>query len=175
MQPKANPGEVPPEQVVGVLTISSIDEPLLEMALCKLGLCGLLLSTNNSPAAIAHLCKTTGAKHLIYGPKFQETAKEAQQSLKEEGYALELVPEKKFPLWGPGGIADAEVKPYPALLTPEQEKRRAGVILHSSGSTGFPKPVPLPHLSVIGTASCSKPMNKFSALPLFHAFGHFCL
>jgi len=128
------PGELPPQQVIAVLTSSSFDESLLEMALAKLALAPLLLSVNNSVAAIAHLCQKTSATHLIYGPKFAEAARESQALLKEQNCPIELVPDQRFPLWGKDGARACTVQPFQAVLTPEQESMRTGVILHSSGS-----------------------------------------
>lgn len=132
--PETISGSLPPTRIVAVLTSSAIDESFLEIALAKLGLTALLLSVNNSVAAVAHLAKITGAAHLIYGTKFVQEAKEAQAILYDQGYKLDLVEDKRFPLWGPGGVEDVQVDPYPALLTPELEKDRPAVILHSSGS-----------------------------------------
>lgn len=81
---------MPPERVVAVLTSTAIDESLLEIALAKLGLTGLLLSVNNSVAAVAHLCKQTSSNHLIFGTKFADAAAEVRQALSKEGYELEV-------------------------------------------------------------------------------------
>lgn len=145
------------------------------MALAKLGLTSLLLSVNNSVAAVAHLCKLTKSSHLVYGPKYANTAAEAQKMLADDGITLETVADKRFPIWGPGGVRDSKIPTYPARLTPEQETKRTCVILHSSGSTGFPKPVYVTHYGLIANAAVSVPKTGFSALPLFHGFGHFSI
>ena len=173
--PRVPSSEIPPERIIAVLTSTAIDESLLEIALAKLGLCALLLSVNNSVAAVAHLCKQTKSHHLIFGTRYESTAREAQELLKKEGYDLVLVPEIRYPLWGPGGVREASIKPYPARLTPADEAKRTAVLLHSSGSTGFPKPVYITHYGLIANASSSVPQTGFSALPLFHGFGHFSI
>jgi acyl-CoA synthetase (AMP-forming)/AMP-acid ligase II len=175
LQPDCPAGEVPPERIIAVLTSTAIDETLLEIALCKLGLASLLLSVNNSVAAVAHLCKQTQAPYLLYGTKYEQVARDAQAQLAGEGYKLEIIPEKRFPLWGKGGVRDANIPAYPARLTPAQEMKRTSVILHSSGSTGFPKPVYVTHYGLLANASLSYPKTGFSALPLFHGFGHFSM
>lgn len=166
---------VPPERTIAVLTATGIDEPLLEIALAKLGLTPLLLSVNNSPAAVAHLCKLTCATLLIYSPGYAATSAAAQRLLAAEEYTLDLLPEKKFPLWGPGGVRATTISPFPARLPPKVEAQRTAVILHSSGSTGFPKPVFVSHYGLIANAAVSVPKTGFSALPLFHGFGHFSM
>lgn len=175
LQPTVQSGIIPPERIIAVLTSTAIDETLLEIALAKLGLTALLLSVNNSVAAVAHLCKQTNSSHLLYGPKFEKTAQEVKTQLGEEGIALEILPEKRFPLWGKGGVRDSEIKQYPARLTPIEESKRTCVILHSSGSTGFPKPVYITHYGLVANAAMSIPGTGFSALPLFHGFGHFSM
>lgn len=165
--------EVPPEKIVAVLTSTAIDESLLEIALAKMGLAALLLSVNNSVAAVAHLCKLTASHHLVYGTRYASVAKEAQALLRAEGYELVLLPERRFPLWGPGGIRESPIAPYPARLAPAEEAKRTAVVLHSSGSTGFPKPVYITHYGMIANLAPSLPETGFSALPLFHGFGHF--
>ncbi|WRT64799.1 uncharacterized protein IL334_001733 [Kwoniella shivajii] len=175
IQPSVGSGEIPPERVIAVLTSTAIDETLLEIALAKLGLTALLLSINNSTAAVAHLCKATKSAYLIYGSKFEQTAKDAKALLDQEGIELQILPETRYPLWGPGGVRDSKIQQYPARLTPEQEARRTCVVLHSSGSTGFPKPVFISHYGLIANAAQSLPKTGFSALPLFHGFGHFSI
>ena len=132
--PPCPPGTVPPERIIAILNSTAYDMSLLEMALCKLGLAALLLSVNNSAAAVASLCEKTGATYILAGPKYEETAQQAAESLKEVGKHLEVVPETRFPLWGKGGVDEDHIEPYPAKLTPEQESDRTCVVLHSSGS-----------------------------------------
>lgn len=177
LQPDLDPQSVnePPERVIAVLVSTAIDESLLEIALAKLGLTPLLLSVNNSAAAVAHLVEQTRSTHLLYGPKFEETAKEAQSLLASRGYTVPLIKEHRYPLWGKGGVDDAAIARWPARLTPSQERSRTCVILHSSGSTGFPKPVYVTHYGLIANIAQALAKSGFSALPLFHGFGHFSI
>ncbi|KAJ6624936.1 L-aminoadipate-semialdehyde dehydrogenase [Mycena sp. CBHHK59/15] len=175
LQPQVQPGEVPPSRVIAIYTTSAIDESFLEMALAKLGLAALLLSVNNSVPAVAHLCKLTDSTHLIYSEKFAKEAKEAQDILKSQDYDLQLVSDKRFPLWGPDGVEASHIKPFPAVLTPEQETFRPAVILHSSGSTGFPKPVFVTHYGLIANVAINQNKPGFSTLPVYHGYGHFAV
>lgn len=122
------------DRVVAVLTTSAIDLTLLQVALARLGKCPFLLSVNNSVPAIAHLCKTTNATHLIFGERYAAEAKEVQLGLKKEGYHLVLVEEKRPPLWGEQGVDATEIPPFAPKFPPQQEYLRTAVILHSSGS-----------------------------------------
>ena len=138
LQPICDSDKIPPQTVVGILNSSSWEITILELALVKLGLCPMMLSVNNSAAAIAHLCQTTSATTLIHGPKFVETAQEARDLLVGRGIKLPWDEEKRFPLWGEGGVDVMAIKPYKARLTPKQENPRAALILHSSGSVRRP-------------------------------------
>ena len=124
----------PPEQVIAVLVSTAVDEALLEIALAKLGLTPLLLSVNNSPAAVAHLVEVTTATHLIYSSKYLETATIAKDDLANRGISVDIVADQRFPLWGPGGVDDVKIASFPPRLTPDIEASRTAVILHSSGS-----------------------------------------
>ncbi|KIK50782.1 hypothetical protein GYMLUDRAFT_51012 [Collybiopsis luxurians FD-317 M1] len=173
--PKVASGEIPPVRTIAVLVTSSVDETLLELALAKMGLTALLLSVNNSVPAVAHLTKITDATHLIYSPKFTETAQEAQAMLKAEGIDIDIVEDKRFPLWGPEGAASVAIKPFPAALTPDQEVSRPAIYIHSSGSTGFPKPIRATHYGLIANIAINQNKTGFSTLPVFHGYGHFAL
>lgn len=139
--PKLAAGETPPTRTIAVFVTSSVDETLLELALAKMGLTALLLSVNNSVAAVAHLSKITNATHLIYSPKFAEEAQEAQALLKGQGVKIGIIEDMRFPLWGPQGAAKAAIKPFLPVLTPDQEVSRPAIYLHSSGSVGYIPPL----------------------------------
>ncbi len=87
----------------------------------------------------------------IYGTKFIQEAHDAQKLLRNQGYTVELVEDKRFPLWGPEGVESTKIKPFPAVLTPEQESKRPAVILHSSGSVSprLPPMFPSSELSFV--------------------------
>ncbi|KAJ7593365.1 L-aminoadipate-semialdehyde dehydrogenase [Mycena floridula] len=157
-------GSLPPVRVVSILIPSSLHTTLLELALCKLGLTPLLLSTNNSAAAVQHLMQETGSNHIIYGEKFKPI-------LAQLSSTFEFIPHTSFSPWS----TPPDFKAFPAVLTPDQERDRPGVILHSSGSTGFPKPVWISHYSLVANLAINQNMNAVSTLPVFHGYGHFAV
>ncbi|KAJ7065190.1 L-aminoadipate-semialdehyde dehydrogenase [Mycena amicta] len=167
------PSEISTPRIIAVLVTSAVDEAFLQISLTKLGLTALLLSVNNSTPAVAHLCKLTNSSHLIYSQKFVDEARDAQAILKAQGYELDLIPDQRFPLWDAGGIDSVEVKPFPPVLTPEQESPRPAVVLHSSGSTGFPKPCFISHYGLLANAAINQNKPGFSTLPVYHGYGHF--
>jgi acyl-CoA synthetase (AMP-forming)/AMP-acid ligase II len=188
--------DLPKSPVIGVLVQSSINETIFEIALAKAGFVGLLLSVNNSAAAVAHLCQATGARTIIYGARFEKVAREANRILTDKSTSddLNLIADHCFPAWGNDDVDDVPVGTFQAVYTPEQEKHRPAVILHSSGSvstvnllkhlnndlhiaaqTGFPKPVIINHFSLVADATNNRGMPSFSTLPVFHGFGHACV
>lgn len=51
------------------------------------------------------------------------------------------------------------------------ENTQPALIMHSSGSTGMPKPVVLTHKAVLTHATQGAGMDNFGALPWFHMYG----
>ncbi|KAJ4473884.1 L-aminoadipate-semialdehyde dehydrogenase [Lentinula aciculospora] len=173
--PKVAPGEIPPMRTIAVLVTSSIDEILLELALIKMGLSALLLSVNNSVAAVIHLTKITNSTHLIYSSKFVEEAKEAQMLLREQGVEIGIIQEMRIPLWVPQGVVNTPYQPFLPVLSPDQEISRTAIYLHSSGSTGLPKPLLITHRGLMARMALKQEKTVFSTLPVFHGYGHFVL
>lgn len=60
--------------------------------------------------------------------------------------------------------------PVPPSLTSHQSTKTAWII-HSSGSTGFPKPIPLSHRALLANFSKGLGLRAFCASPLFHSHG----
>lgn len=146
----------PAERIIAVLVSTAVDESLLEIALARIGLTALLLSTNNSATAVAHLSRQTSASHIIYDDKHAVTALEAVDILQngKDGkalHAIQAVPDKRFPLWGSGGVDGVKWEDdiFEPVVPYEEEGKRNGVILHSSGSTGVPKAVFVTHFGLV--------------------------
>ncbi|KAI0673239.1 acetyl-CoA synthetase-like protein [Trametes maxima] len=130
--------------VIGILaTADSITFYTLKVALMYLGLTVFPISTRNSAIAVAHLVARTGVRQMFVSadPAMQRLAHDAGVILaKGEGDApreLELLPMPTFEdLYGAGGDPDDALVPMGAV-SPD----RTCVIIHSSGSTAFPKPI----------------------------------
>ncbi|OSD00720.1 acetyl-CoA synthetase-like protein [Trametes coccinea BRFM310] len=124
--------------IIGILaTADSISYYTLEVALMYLGLTPFPISTRNSAIAVAHLVSKTGVRQMFVSsdPAMQRLAQEAIEMLKKDGRELELLPMPTFEdMYGPGG--DDELVPM-GKVSPD----KTCLILHSSGSTAFPKPI----------------------------------
>lgn len=139
----------------------------------------VLLSARLTPVAIAHLLKATSAGTILVSARCSRAAADALGSYGAGETAptvLEPLSYERFlDAADPLGWAALEVPPtYSAV----DEMDRNVLILHSSGTTGLPKPIYHPHKYLLGYANC----HEFSAadrvdgvncstLPLFHGFG----
>jgi thioester reductase-like protein len=148
-----------PPHVVALLAASDLDYLVALFALGRLGLTPLLLSTRLSPEAIVSLLEKTGCSEIVHSAAHRE---------KVEAVAA-LRPVKAAPLctdYEAGPLVDLRVD-----LDPEFEATTACNILHSSGSTGFPKPIRNIHKNYIYNASFNLGLRGFITLPLFHNHG----
>ena len=155
--------------VVGLLGPSNFDYLITMLALTKLGHTVLFLSTRISPAAYVSLLKATGAKHLLTDDSFQnlaETLLSKVPSLKTAGIAKHTVYD---------GEVVVGMTPIDTCLTdqldPEAEKNQLAWIIHSSGSTGLPKPIFQTQTAALGNYRNNLNMRGFVTLPLYHAHG----
>jgi acyl-CoA synthetase (AMP-forming)/AMP-acid ligase II len=125
------------EKVVALLGPSNLDYLICILALSKLGFTVLFLSTRLSVPAYQSLLESTSCHHLLVHSSFQATAKELECEL----------PSLKV-----GTIAECSNLEQTALglnedtrlhcaLRPEVESEKSAWIIHSSGSTGLPKPI----------------------------------
>lgn len=53
----------------------------------------------------------------------------------------------------------------------EEEANRVALIIHSSGSTGLPKPIPLTHKALLCHPTQGSGLHNFNALPWYHLYG----
>lgn len=131
-----------------------------------------MLSIRLSPAAILHLLQSTSARAIIVSQRTQETIRKAIQDLSlEQKQSLELVQCSLFKqLIHMAPVFTSEV--LDRRVTSDQE---TAIILHSSGTTGLPKPISLANRYLLGYAAChrlepSQCLGKrnVSTLPMYH-------
>lgn len=123
-----------PLLTVGLLAESGFDYVVTELALARLGHCVLLLSPNNSAPAIASLLQTTKAAHLLHSELYTEAALDSVKDITPAVLVQPWVPIRET------GSSLADPSPRSAL-SQAQESLEPAFIVHSSGSTGFPKPI----------------------------------
>lgn len=101
------------------------------------------MSPRNSPEAVCQMLQKTGCSKVIVDPSLSALTSAVQTLMQERDTPLELVQlpslHALYPSLGPG-IESDDVPKYPSPDYPPRPTDVA-LILHSSGSTGFPNPI----------------------------------
>lgn len=170
---------------VALLMESHVGLAIYVLACMGTGIPVVLLSTRLSSPAVRHLVQETGAKLILVSPRLQPLAFEAFPIVEDGerkakvggiGVMIGFVAEYEV-LLEEGEAADAGRSTtrtaHPNHYVSEED--RQVLILHSSGTSGLPKPIPCSHRYYLGYATC----NNFdsdqvahgltvSTMPFFH-------
>ncbi|PSK42889.1 hypothetical protein B9Z65_6843 [Elsinoe australis] len=155
-----------PVQVIGLLGPSDFSYLVAFLAISRLGHSVLLLSTRITDEAHESLLSTTKATTLLYNEAFQKTA-EALQSSKSHLQIIQVCDVSSLP------TSTSNLKP--ANLDAEREAQTISFIIHSSGSTGLPKPIFQTHKASLYAYSQNFNRVGHITLPLYHNHGICCL
>ena len=134
-------------------------------ALSRLGFTVLSLSLRITSTAIVNLLQKTECQTIVHGhqPQVGETLREIKQDY--HIYTL-CVPSRsdydRPPSDEPYFIRDYDRK---------SENEQVALIIHSSGSTGLPKPVFLSHKALLTHPTQGSGLHNFNALPWYHLYG----
>ncbi|KAF2626294.1 male sterility protein [Macroventuria anomochaeta] len=151
---------------VALLGPSNFEYAVTMLALTKLGHTVLFLSTRISQLAIESLIETTGATYLLADARFLQTAADVQANMPSV-YVEEIAKQSLFDF-------PIEVHADTRLdyqLDHNVEASNNVYIIHSSGSTGLPKPIYQPQRSCIANYGIHMDMKAFITLPLYHNHG----
>ncbi|KAL2814280.1 hypothetical protein BJX63DRAFT_392630 [Aspergillus granulosus] len=154
-----------PVQVVGLLGPSDFEYLITLLAVSRLGHTVLLLSTRIAEDAYVSLVESTKAAFLIAYPGFQSVAAKVAQ---RTGIVLQSVLARE-------DFADSAAKLPEAQLDGLVEAKNVTWIIHSSGSTGHPKPIYQTHSGALKNYANNFGLKGFITLPLYHAHGISCL
>ncbi|KAL5000032.1 hypothetical protein BDV10DRAFT_183627 [Aspergillus recurvatus] len=154
-----------PVQVVGLLGPSDFEYLIALIAVSRLGHTVLLLSTRIAEDAYVSLLENTKASYLIAYPAFQAVAKNATQ---RTGTVLQPVLVREDYVGTTSKLPEAELD---GLV----ENKNITWIIHSSGSTGHPKPIYQTHSGALKNYANNFGLRGFITLPLYHAHGISCL
>lgn len=129
------------------------------LGLSRLGYAVLLLSTRLASPAITRLLELADCNTLLttdnFHPVLTEVQKERQLQL------LELLVHSDY--YG------VDALPFTRSYDKEKETRKNAIIIHSSGSTGLPKPIYLTHRSCIAAFATNLDMRALITSPMFHS------
>ncbi|KAL4948869.1 hypothetical protein BDW69DRAFT_203240 [Aspergillus filifer] len=152
-------------QVVGLLGPSDFEYLITLLAVSRLGHTVLLLSTRIAEDAYVSLIEATKASFLIAYPAFEAVGRNATE---RTGAVLQPVLTKE------DYINTTEKLPE-AQLDGLVENKHITWIIHSSGSTGHPKPIYQTHAGALKNYANNFGLRGFITLPLYHAHGISCL
>jgi acyl-coenzyme A synthetase/AMP-(fatty) acid ligase len=143
---------------------SDLDYAITFFALGRLGYTSFLLSPRLPVNAVVALLKSSGGSQLLYASQFKDFAAKAAQEM----------PLKTLPLPVRSNFDHAEDATPEFVREGVQGSReifRKFVMMHSSGSTGLPRPIDYTHKRLFVTLLTSMNMIAFQSVPLFHAHG----
>ncbi|KAI0343640.1 acetyl-CoA synthetase-like protein [Trametopsis cervina] len=164
---------------VAILMSSDIGWFFMFIALLRLGIPVLCLSTRLAPPAVLHLVRSTGTQAILISSPLEALAQEAIALLAAEDNVRDVPTLHSVPSYS--DFLDIRSALDPAHVPPplqHEDRPKDAVILHSSGSTGLPKPITHSHAYLLGYAACHQLSSEdvegsmnVSTLPLFHGFG----
>ncbi|KAG8877546.1 hypothetical protein FRB98_006666, partial [Tulasnella sp. 332] len=185
----ANPTRPEDRRIIALFaTLDPLTYFVLIHAIIILGHTAFPISTRNSVAAVVYLLQETKSERLIVagGEPIREVVRGVILQISEQ--AARSIPLKVidaptfgalFPKHGPAMYQDAEASKPIELLTRKPAMSEVALILHSSGSTGFPKPIRFSHLCIVewmripwyGEHDICGTLLGVPSLPPFHAMG----
>jgi acyl-CoA synthetase (AMP-forming)/AMP-acid ligase II len=130
--PKIRKTSDDPRITVALLGVTNLEYIVSYLALQRLGLTCLFLSTRLQENAFLHLFKATNCEAVLAQPSFM-TIMERTKKLKED--PLEILPMVTFEYILSPQSDDEEL--LPTKVDPEKEMTESGWIIHSSGSNFF--------------------------------------
>lgn len=157
--------------VVSLLGPSNLDYLITFLALSKLGHSVLFLSTRISLEAYASLLERTESENIVIDGEFQDIA----ENLVNRNPSLQIdhIPtDKSYNFEVENENLDTNLT---SALAPVEEARHISWIIHSSGSTGLPKPIFQTQKAAIRNYAQNMNMRGFITLPLYHNHGISCL
>ncbi|KAI4722486.1 acetyl-CoA synthetase-like protein [Aureobasidium sp. EXF-10727] len=149
--------------IVGMLCISGLDMVVTLLGLLRLGYGALLLSTRLAAPAYVRLMSMVNCSTLISTDAFKSVLDDVQAEK----------PLTCLPLLQRSDYIGVKAPTFRRQYNPAKETKKIAVIIHSSGSTGFPKPIYLRHAQCLATFTQNFGMRAFLASPLFHSQGFY--
>ncbi|THW14131.1 acetyl-CoA synthetase-like protein [Aureobasidium pullulans] len=149
--------------IVGMLCISGLDMVVTLLGLLRLGYGALLLSTRLAAPAYARLMSMVNCSILISTDVFKTIVDDVVTER----------PLTRLSLLQRSDYVGVKAPTFRRQYSPTKETNKIAVVIHSSGSTGFPKPIYLRHAQCLATFTQNFGMRAFLASPLFHSQGFY--
>lgn len=149
--------------MVALIGPSTMDYIISVLALTRMGFTVLFLSTRLPANAYVALLKETECTRVVFHAKSSGPV----ASIREH-YELQCIPMPEQAVWSQSLGTTARFERETVLINEEQS---IAFIVHSSGSTGFPKPIYHSHEHCLSNYSNGVGMRAFVTVPLFHNHG----
>ncbi|KAL7628838.1 hypothetical protein AAE478_000353 [Parahypoxylon ruwenzoriense] len=150
-------------EVVAILGSSDLDYIITMLALTRIGFAVLFLSTRLSVDAYTALLGQTKCRKIVLASNYTAALRRAV-----EGYTVSQFPMIDSSVYSK---VDSTGARFQRLVEIGDEAQRIAFIVHSSGSTGLPKPIYQSHRSCLINYSVGSGMRAFITLPLYHNHG----
>ncbi|ETN40068.1 uncharacterized protein HMPREF1541_04343 [Cyphellophora europaea CBS 101466] len=152
---------LPEAPVMALLAPSSLEVYISIFALNRLGYAILFLSTRLAAEAYIQLMIMANCDRIIAAPTFQTMVSEIQKAHPCSSYPLLARADYRHVTSPPAFVRSS--------VDPVKEGNKMGWIIHSSGSTGFPKPIILTNMQCLANFYKGLGLKAFCVSPLFHS------
>jgi acyl-CoA synthetase (AMP-forming)/AMP-acid ligase II len=155
--------------VVAIIGTSSLEYYLTFLSLQRLGITTFFISPRLADSGYIHLLKVTKCEIAIAsGPSYATLERLHKNGSLPDSFTL-------LPMIDQRGLSQECGNIDPSTFEPLCFDQNPGFIIHSGGTTGLPKPVPLVASAWLAQASDIvrriPRVDTLSTLPLFHSFG----
>ena len=152
--------------MIALLGLTDLAYIVTFFALARLGFTSLCLSPRLAPNACENLIRETHAIAIIpwKTPQIASLTVQTQKLVQIE--TINLISREDF-----DKPSSKEPRFQRQNIDRALEKEWTLAILHSSGSTGLPKPLYLPHRRLMMKLPSSKGQTEFNTFPFFHGYG----
>ncbi|KAK9418316.1 hypothetical protein SUNI508_08277 [Seiridium unicorne] len=147
-------------EVVAILAPSNLEYVVSVFALSRMGFAVLFLSNRLAREAYVNLLQETKCTKIVASPVYTSIVQDIQSVYNISAFGIQEQ----------AHFTQKQVAPFPVQSFPNAS-RRIAFIVHSSGSTGLPKPIFQTHRACVSNYSGGIPYRAFLTLPLFHNHG----
>ncbi|KAI9926345.1 hypothetical protein MW887_004109 [Aspergillus wentii] len=152
--------------VVALFTQSDLNMVITFFALSRLGYTVMMLSPRLSAAACISLLDVVGCDTILYGQTSSIRVTMGEILLSRLVACRPIIQRPSFDTVQQPAAASLNRNPNTESLT-----NKTALILHSSGSTGAPKPLFLSHKALMTHPLRGPGLSSFNSLPWFHLHG----
>ncbi|KIW18118.1 hypothetical protein PV08_02406 [Exophiala spinifera] len=158
--------------VVALLTPSCLDAIISFFALNRLGWAVLFLSTRLTAPAYVSLMDLAECTTIVAPPMYDAVIQQMRSEMQQQHHQLTALPritDSKDNYRSAASNVDGVPSFFRAGCDLEKESKKVAWIIHSSGSTGFPKPIFITNYGCLANFQKGLGFRSFTVSPLFHS------